>query len=159
MKNISTYQLTCLSLGVVPSDNEQSFKVDYKCKDVSNTLSHEAGEYSIELQRLLVRQRLAEDYVLINDIIEIDYLVRNPDVLGIIHTVKDWIKTKFGSECKAALELQNGGHDWETLFIIVDVNVSWEIGNKFTNGLLKRLFKIQPEVAKKINIIVSQDGL
>jgi len=114
--------------------------------------------YSIELMRLGVRQKLNNQFHLQNDLIEIDFLVRNPEILTVVFEIKDAIIKEFGAS-EIALDLQSESVNWETLFIVVSTDAVWEKANSFINLLFKRLFKTQPEVANKVNLIIAPDAI
>jgi hypothetical protein len=114
--------------------------------------------YSIELMRLGVRQKLNNQFHLQNDLIEIDFLVRNPEILNVVFEIKDAIIREFG-DSEIALDLQSESDNWKTLFIVVSTNAVWERANSFINLLFKKLFKTQPEVANKINLIIAPDAI
>lgn len=114
--------------------------------------------YSIELMRLRVRQKLNNQFQLQNDIVEIDFLVKNPDILGVIFEIRESIIKEFDT-FNIALELHSESNNWETLFIVVSTNAAWEKTNTFINLLFKKLFKTQPEAISKINLSIAPDAV
>ncbi len=114
--------------------------------------------YSIELMRLRVRQRLNNQFQLQNDIIEIDFLVKNPDILNVIFEIRESIIKEFDT-FNIALELHSESNNWETLFIVVSTNANWEKTNSFINLLFKKLFKTQPLAISKINLSIAPDAV
>lgn len=114
--------------------------------------------YSIELMRLSVRQRLNNQFQLRNDVVELDFLVKNPKILTLVFEIRESIVKKFETS-NIALELHSESSSWETLFIVVSTNAVWEESNAFVNRLFKRLFKTQPETANKINLVIAPDAI
>lgn len=124
----------------------------------TGALNRDYYAYSIELMRLGVREKLNNQFHLQNDLMEIDFLVRNPEILNVVFEIKDAIIKEFGAS-EIALDLQRESVNWETLFIIVSTDAVWERANSFINLLFKRLFKTQPEVANKVNLIIAPDAI
>jgi len=114
--------------------------------------------YSIELMRLRVRQKLNNQFQLQNDIVEIDFLVKNTDILSVIFEIRELIIKEFDAY-NIALELHSESNSWETLFIVVSTNAVWEKTNSFINLLFKKLFKTQPEAISKINLSIAPDAV
>lgn len=114
--------------------------------------------FSIELMRLGVRKKLNNQFKLRNDLVEIDFLVKNPDILNQIFEIRESIVRKFET-FDIALELHRESINWETLFIVVSTNAAWEQTNSFINQLFRKLFKNQPETANKINLIIAPDDI
>lgn len=114
--------------------------------------------YSIELMRLRVRQKLDNQFHLQNDIVEIDFLVKNINILNVIFEIRESIVKEFEA-FNIALELHSEPNNWETLFVVVSTNAAWERTNSFINLLFKKLFKTQPEAVSKINLILAPDAL
>ena len=114
--------------------------------------------YSIELMRLGVRQRLNNQFQFRNDIVEIDFLVKNPNILSVLFEIRESIIKEFET-FKITLELHTESNNWETLFIVVSTNAAWEKTNSFINLLFKKLFKTRPEAVNKINLMLSPDAV
>lgn len=114
--------------------------------------------YSIELMRLGVRQRLNNQFQLRNDIVEIDFLVKNPDILSVLFEIRESIVKEFDT-FNIVLELHSESNNWETLFIAVSTNAAWEKTNSFINQLFRKLLKTCPEAVNKINLMLSPDAV
>jgi|GEM_PF-6902915 hypothetical protein len=157
LTSISRYNKDNILKDRTSSSKERTSGLIKYCYTATGSLNID-NACSIELMRLSVRQRLNNQFQLRNDVVEIDFLIKNPEILTLVFEIRESIVKKFET-FNIALELHSESSDWETLFIVVSTNAAWEKSNAFVNQLFKKLFKTQPETANKINLIIAPDAI
>lgn len=107
--------------------------------------------YSIELRRNEIKKRLLEFFEFEDDKDMLDFLASNNDVLQALPQLAKYILTHLNNVKKLSVYLLNENISWETLFINIYSNASWEETDKISREIFNVLFETRPSVFDKMN--------
>lgn len=135
------------------SDDEKFYNAELSGGECSDELiSDNSYLYSIELNRNKIKKELRENFDFETHYEELDFLASFPELVQILPTIANYIKSYFDEDSKLVLELMSENEAWQTLFVNIHTCMEWNKSNKFVDGLYDNLFELFPDIALKLNV-------
>lgn len=113
--------------------------------------------YSIELNRVDIKNDLSEYYDFETAENELDFLASHTKIKNLLPGIAKYIKNYFDSNSKLVLELMSESKNWQTLFINIHTQMNWEKSNEFIDEILQNLIDSDSEITQNLNLNIMPD--